>query len=485
MNRLKLQGSLNMSTETIEKKEPNRQDKPKSKIPHTFVILFGIIVLLTIATYFIPAGEYERETTEDGRTVVINGTYQETESSPAGIFDIFTAVFDGMVQSSEIIFLLFIVGGSFGILSNTGAIEGLFNKLITKLKGNEVLLIPILLTFFAICGATFGMAEESIPYLIILLPFLLRLKFDRIIAVSTPLIGTTIGYAGAITNPFNLGVAQSISELPLFSGMMVRVILLAILIIVANIYVMRYAKKVLKNPETSLLYGDSQFFSAGEGAISTQQLTKSKTVILFIFLLTILVIPVGIINYGWYMKEIASLFLVMGVIVGIIAKMDYNEIAGSFTKGCNDMVVAALAVGLARGAVVILENANAIDTIVHSLATLVEGVPSTFAVVGIYGVQSAINYIVSSGSGQAALTMPLMAPLADLLEVNRQTGVLAFQLGDGLSNAFTPTNGYLMASLAIAGVSWLKWARFMLPLLLILYVVGLIFLIIIHLFVWV
>ncbi|WP_428911797.1 YfcC family protein [Niallia sp. Krafla_26] len=469
-----------------EKVENQEQKNMKiSKIPHTFIILFGIIVLLAIATYFIPSGQYDRETNEDGRTVVINGTYHETEASPAGFLDIFTSVFDGMVQSADIIFLLFIVGGSFGILSSTGAIEGLFNRLMTKLKGNEVYLIPILTTFFAICGATFGMAEESIPYLIILLPFLLKLGFDRIIAVATSLIGTSIGYAGAVTNPFNVGVAQGISELPLFSGMSVRIVLLAILIIVTNIYLMRYSKMILANPERSLDYGNKPFISDNENVTFSQQLTKSKVVILLLFLLTIFIIPFGIIKYGWYMKEIASLFLVMGVIVGIIAKMNYNEIAESFTKGCNDMVVAALAVGLAHSAVVILENSDAIDTIVYSLSSLIDGLPSTFAVGGIYGVQSVINYIVSSGSGQAALTMPLMAPLADLLEVHRQTAVLAFQIGDGVSNALTPTNGHLMAALAIAGLSWIKWARFLIPLLLILYVVGFIYLLIIHQFVWV
>lgn len=329
------------------------------------------------------------------------------------------------------------------------------------------------------------MAEESIPYLIILLPFLLKLGFDRIIAVATPLIGTAIGYAGAITNPFNVGVAQGIAELPLFSGMLVRIVLLAILIIITSIYVMRYARKILKYPERSLVYENKPFIPEVENVTFNHELTKSNGLILLIFLLTIVIIPFGIINYGWYMKEIASLFLIMGVIVGLIAKMNYNKIAESFTKGCNDMVVAALAVGLAHGAVVILENAHAIDTIVHSLSSLVEGLPSTFAVAGIYGVQSAINYIVSSGSGQAALTMPLIAPLSDLLEVNRQTAVLAFQIGDGISNALTPTNGQLMASLAIAGLSWVKWARFLIPLLIILYIVGLIYLLFIHIFIWV
>lgn len=456
----------------------------KSKVPHTFVILFGVIVLMAILSYVIPAGTFDRQTNETGNTVVVSGTYHETSTSPANFLDIFTAIFDGMLQSAEIIFLLLIVGGSFGILGKTGAIEGLFNRILTKLSGREIYLIPVLLTFFAICGATFGMAEESIPYLIILLPFLLRVGFDSIIAVATPLIGTTIGYAGSITNPFNVGVAQGIAELPLFSGMLVRVFLLVILLVVTNIYIMRYASKTLKNPEKSFVYEEDQLKDKGTQGKLNHHLTKRKMLVLILFVLTILTIPFGIIKYEWYMKEIASLFLIMGIIVGLVTKMNYNELADAFTNGCKDLIVAALSVGLAHSAVVILQDTNTIDTIINALTGLIGHLPSSFAAVGMVGVQSAINYIISSGSGQAALTMPIMVPISDMLEINRQTAVLAFQFGDGISNSLTPTNGYLMAGLAIGGVSWFKWARFLLPLIMIQYTVGAIFVLCVHLFIW-
>lgn len=456
----------------------------KSKIPHTFVILFGVIVLMVILTYVIPSGTFDRQTNDTGTTVVINGTYHQTSTSPASFLDIFTAIFDGMVSSADIIFLLLIVGGAFGILGKTGAIEGLFNKILKKLSGKEIYLIPVLMTFFAVCGATFGMAEESIPYLIILLPFLLKIGFDSIVAVATPLIGTTIGWAGSFTNPFNVGVAQGIAELPLFSGMMVRICLLVILLVVSTIYVMRYAKKVLENPDKSLVYKEDQLKDITVPESHNHHLTKRNILILSLFVITIVIIPIGIIDYGWYMKEMAALFLLMGILMGLIAKMNYNEIADAFTNGCKDLIVAALSVGLAHSAVVILQDTNTIDTIVHSLSSLIESLPSAYAAMGMLGVQSAINYIISSGSGQAALTMPIMVPLSDMLEVSRQTAVLAFQFGDGISNSLTPTNGYLMAGLAIAGVSWFKWARFLLPLIIVQYVIGAIFVLIVHLLIW-
>ncbi|WP_449355403.1 YfcC family protein [Virgibacillus natechei] len=470
---------------TPEKIQPvlEPQEK-KSKIPHTFVILFGVIILMAILSYVIPSGTFDRQSNDAGNTVVINGSYHETASSPAGILDIFQAIFEGMVQSSEIIFLLLVVGGSFGVLGKTGAIEGIFNRILLKMDGNEIYIIPVLMTFFAVCGATFGMAEESIPYLIILFPFLLKMGFDPIVAVATPLIGTSIGWAGSFTNPFNVGIAQGIAELPLFSGIMVRVGLLAILIVVASLYVMFYARKIVKDPNQSLMYKEGQAGVESEHDVQRQPFTKREVIILVIFAATVFTVPYGIIQYGWYMKEMAALFLIMGIVVGIVANMNYNDIADAFTSGCKDLLVAALAVGLAYGAVVILEDTNTLDTIINGLTSLIEHLPSSFAAVGMVGVQSAINYVISSGSGQAALTMPIMVPLADMLEVSRQTAVLAFQFGDGISNSLTPTNGYLMASLAIAGVSWFKWARFILPLIITNYIIGAIYVLIVHLFIW-
>lgn len=455
----------------------------ESKIPHTFVILFGIIVILAFSTYFIPAGEFDTEEI-DGTEVVVPGTYETMDSNPASFIDIFNSVFNGMNEGAEIIFFLLIIGGSLGVLSATGALDNFLNQIITKFEGKEVYLIPILLAFFTISGATFGMSEEAIPYLIIILPILIRIGFDAILIAALPLVGTAIGWAGSITNPFNVGIAQEIADVQLFSGILVRTIFLIILFIIAAAYLMRYARKILNDPEKSLMYGEQNNIEAFSGESETNSLKIRDIIILIIFALTIISIPTTIILFDWFFMEMSATFLIMAIVVGIIAKMNYNKIAESFTQGCSDLMVASLAVGLAYSGITILEDSNVIDSIVFGLTNLVGQFSSNFAAFGMFGAQSAINYIVTSGSGQAALTMPIMAPLSDTLDVTRQTAVLAFQFGDGISNGFTPTNGALMAGLAIAGVSWFKWFRFLWPLMLLLYLAGGLYILVIHMFVW-
>lgn len=452
----------------------------KPRIPHTFVILFGVVVLIAILSYFLPAGEYERQTDGAGQEVVVNGTYHHVEPRPAGLLDIFQSIFRGLEESADVIFLLLIVGGAFGVLKNTGVIEQVFDKILVRFQGREIYIIPLLTAFFAICGATFGMAEESIPYLIILMPFLLKMGFNRILAIATPLLGTTIGWAGSITNPFNVGVAQKIADLPLFSGLGIRMGLLAILIVVTSTYLIWYARKTLPvSRETAPAFDETEL-----ARIKAQKFSLRGVLVLLVFAATIFVVPYGIIRYDWYMGEMSALFLIMGIVIGIIAGMNYNDIADAFTNGCKDLLVAALSVGLAYSAVVLLEQTHSMDTIIYLMTRGVADLPTYFGAIGMLGAQSAINYVISSGSGQAALTMPLMTPLADMIDVSRQTAVLAFQYGDGISNALTPTNGYLMAGLAIGGVSWFKWARFLIPLLLVQYVIGAVYILLVHLYIW-
>ena len=205
------------------------------RVPHTFVILFGIIILLGIATYFIPAGQYDTTVDESGRDLVVNGTYHAVESAPANPFDVFTSILAGMTDGAEIIFFLLIIGGALGVLNATGAIDRLLHLVLAKFAGKELWIIPILLGFFSLSGATFGMSEEAIPYLLIILPILLKIGFDRILIVALPLVGTAVGWAGAFTNPFNIGIAQQIAGLPIFSGMAVRVGLFIVLYLAAAV----------------------------------------------------------------------------------------------------------------------------------------------------------------------------------------------------------------------------------------------------------
>lgn len=454
------------------------------RIPHTFVILFGIIVLLGIATYFIPAGQYDTTVDDSGRELVVSGTYHAVESAPANPLDVFTSILSGMTDGADIIFFLLIIGGALGVLNATGAIDRLLHVVLNKFAGKELWIIPILLGFFSLSGATFGMSEEAIPYLLIILPILLKIGFDRILIAALPLVGTAVGWAGAFTNPFNIGIAQQIAGLPIFSGMAVRIGLFIVLYLAAAVYFTSYGAKILKDPNRSLIGIGPADDSFASPTATYKPLTTRDIVILWVFIATIVAVPIGIIAFDWFITEMSALFVIMALVVAIIAKMNYNAVADSFTKGCQDLLVAALSVGLAYSGISLLENAHVIDTIIYGLSTGVGTLSSNWAAVGMVGAQSAINFIVTSGSGQAALTMPIMAPLADLVDVSRQTAVLAYQFGDGISNGFTPTNGAMMAGLAIAGVSWFKWVRFLWPLMVIFYILGGIYIFIVHVFIW-
>lgn len=467
----------------IPKTDMSGERKSRFQVPHVYVILFSLIILAAIATHFIPAGEFER-TEVDGRMVVVPGSYAEVDSNPAGFLSIFQAVHQGMIDGASIIFFIFIIGGAFGIFRATGAIENAITTVTTKMNGREIYLIPVLMLFFALGGAIFGMAEETIPYIMIITPLALLMGYDSIVGAAIVLLGASAGFTAAFMNPFTVGVAQGIAELPIYSGFVPRLVFWFIFVGISIAYVMLYARKIKKDPTKSITYEEDKKRRAEVTQQERQQLTKRQIAILCILLLTIITLSFGVVKYGWYMTEIAGLFLLMGIVMGIVAKMRVNEIAENFVKGTQVIVLGALVVGFAYGILTVLQNGMIIDTILFTLANLVSDLPSSWTAMGMYIVQCLINYIVPSGSGQAALTMPIMAPLSDLVGVDRQTAVLAFQFGDGISNIFTPTSGYFMAALAAAGISWTKWVKWFWPLLLIHYALGAIFITIAHLFIF-
>lgn len=464
--------------------EKNKLQKKKFEFPHVFVILFGIIIVAAVATYFIPAGEYEREVNEAGTETVVDGTYTTVEKTPLGFFDLFQSIHAGMVDGSAIIFFIFIVGGAFGILNATNALQGAFGSLSRILAGRELLLIPITMTAFAVGGATFGMAEETIPFILILVPIALMVGFDSLVGTAMVLVGVYAGFTAAFMNPFTVGVAHGIAGLPTFSGMGVRIIFFVIFLAVSILYVMLYARKIKKDPTKSIVYEDDQKRTDKINLADQPSMTKRQGLIIVVLLLTIVGLALGVTLEGWYMQEIAGLFFLMGIVIGLIAKMRLNEMAESFLKGCEELVLGALIVGFAYGILVVLQDTNTIDTILYGISSVVAGLPSSMAALGMFATQSMLNFLVPSGSGQAALSMPIMAPLADLLGVHRQTAVLAYQFGDGISNILTPTAGVLMAALALAKISWIKWVKWIWPLILIWYAMGAIFVTIAHMFIW-
>src|SRR5699024_3870900 len=321
-------------------------------------------------------------------------------------------------------FFIFIVGGAFGIVNATRAIEVGLSTVAKKMSGRELLIIPAVMTLFALGGATFGMAEETIPFILILVPLALKLGFDSMVGVAMVLVGVYEGFTAAFLNPFTVGVAQGIVELPLFSGMGFRMIVWVVFLLITVVYVMMYARKVKKNPELSIMYKFDQKRNFGEQA-KEQTLNNRQLLIISVLGLTIIGLALGVMFFDWYITEIAGLFLLMGVIIGFIGKLRVNEIAEAFVRGSGELIVGALVVGFAYGIIVVLEESLTIDTILYSISNVVSQLPTSLTAIGMYITQNLINFIVTSGSGQAALTMPIMTPLADLTGVSRQTAVLA------------------------------------------------------------
>jgi len=441
----------------------------KLRMPHTFVLLFALVVLAAVATHFIPAGEYRR-VEKDGRMLVVPDSFHQIANSPAGIGDVFLAYPRGLVDVAHIVFYIFLIGGTFGIITATGAVESLISALVRATRGRGALVIPVLLSLFSLAGGTIGMAEEVLPFLPILVLLARRLGYDEVVGGAIALVGAGAGFSGAFLNPFTIGVGQGIAGLPLFSGLGYRLIVWAILTAVSAVYLSLYARRI-RGRQTGQVA-----VAATEGP----RISWRQKLVLLLFVGALATIVVGALRWQWGIMELAALFIALAILTGIAGGLGANAIAEKFLEGTAGIAGAALVVGLARGMLVIFDHAHVTDTILHGMSGAVAGLPAAASVIGIYGVQIVLNYLVPSGSGQAAISLPILAPLADLVGVTRQTSVLAYQFGDGMSNVFAPTSGYFMAGLSLIDVPWTRWARFMWPLECIWLATGLVLLLIAH-----
>lgn len=450
-------------------------------VPHVYSLLIGLVLICALLTYIIPAGTYDMMTTADGRSVVDPATYHRIEQTPVSLMGMMSAVFEGCMAAADIIFLIFICGGAFGVVFETKALDAAIVRIALAMQGKEKLIIPILMAVFCFMGCTIGSAEDLIVYVPIVMSLCLALGFDSITATAIILVGAGAGFAGSMMNIYTEGVAQSIAGLPLFSGMGFRSVILVVMYVVAVIYVWRYASKVKKDPTISTMYDFDQ--------TREQNITLSKednpmgfgqVVICLAFVATIAMLVVGTLKLGWWYSQFCGLFFGLGIIAAIFGKMSLNQFGQSFARGMADITTGALVVGVARAILIVLESGHIIHTLLFAAASVLEGLPGIVCAEGMYVVQCLTNYLIPSGSGQAAVTMPLMAPLADVVGVTRQTACIAFQLGDGISNIFTPTSGYLMATLGMAKIPWDKWAKFIVPLIGIWYAIGAVFVAIAH-----
>lgn len=458
--------------------------KPRFQVPHVFVLLVMVILVCSVATWVVPAGQFQRETREvEGhtRTLVVPGTFEsvpkhisvqgallgdkvEGIATPVGLMGFLSAVPRGMEAAADIIFFIFMIGGVFGILQRTGVITASVGRLLDKLKDRGPLLTIVLMTVIAVGGSTLGMGEEFIPLVPIFVLVARRLGYDALYGVGMVEIAGQVGFAASTTNPFTVCVAQGIAELPLHSGMGLRLIFLVCALTVACIYMLRYGKQVKADRARSLIADVPEAWQDDEAVEKAPTYRREHTAIIIAGTAIFAFIVYAVQHYQWWMAEMGGGFLLMGLVAAMVAKLSVAETAQSFVRGLEDMVVAALVVGFARGIAVVLTDGMIIDTVVHSAATVLAQVPKYFAVVGMLGFESMLNLFIPSGSGQAAVSMPLMAPLSDIIGVSRQTAVFAFTCGDGFSNMVIPTSGILMAMLGLAKVPYGRWLKFMLPL---------------------
>ncbi|WP_324825855.1 C4-dicarboxylate ABC transporter permease [Sinanaerobacter sp. ZZT-01] len=444
----------------------------------TYVVLTLIIFFMALASFLIPSGSYQRSVdVTNGIEYVIPDSFTFTEKTNLSLLDFMRVIPDGMMQASEIIIFVLIAGGSLGIINATGTINGFISTVSSKFKTHGSLAILLLMLCFSLSGALLGTAEEALPLYPIVMVLALSLGYDKITGVSIVLLGTGVGFVAGFLNPFTVGIAQQVSGLPLFSGMVYRLLVYLVFFTITILYVLNYAKK--NRFKTSLneeVMADS--YLAEYDFSTVFQLTKRQIGVVFVLCFFTILLMCGVLWWRFYILEIAACFFFMGIFSGIIGGLDSGKIVSEFMKGAASLLYGALIIGMAKSIFVVMQSAGILDTVIYYLVQFIEKFSRSVNVISMFLVQSIINLFITSGSGQAAVTMPIMKNIADLTSIPRQSAILAFQFGDGFSNVISPTSGYFMAALGIAGVNWREWAKFMFPLFAIWCMIGCVMLVI-------
>ena len=454
--------------------------KRSFKLPHTLVLIYILVIGVYVLSLVVPSGEFKRtEKTFQGQTrlITVPGTYSVIPKHRLGPQWLLIAPIRGFQDASLIIFLIFIFGGTFAILGKTGAIDaGIYrlSRYFSQKKGSQRIVIPVLMIVFSLAGGVYGMSEESIPFVLIFIPLALSLGYDSIVGVSLPFIGAAAGFAAAFFNPFTVGIAQGFSDLPLYSGLIYRLILWVIATAISIVFVMIYAEKIRKDPKKSPVYEIDNQRGYSPANIQTKEVgwELSQRLVLLILFGGVCLLVYGILAKGWYMEEIAALFLAIGLLAGFIGKIKASDMARIFVAGAGDLMNVTLIIAGGRAVLILMREAVVLDTILQATAGVISAVPGVITAQMMFLTQCVINFFIHSGTGQAALTMPVMAPLSDLVGITRQTTVLAFQLCE-VVNPILPTSAVTMGVLGVAKIPWEKWAKWFLPLMLILVVFSL------------
>lgn len=437
--------------------------KGKIKEVNTYVLLFLILIFITILSYIIPSGQYDFiEDSRTGRELVDPDSFHYVEKNPASIFDMFRAIPKGMIDGAKIIFFIFIISGAIQIVSATGAINTGILKLTKRFEGREKYLIPILMIVFSLTGAFLGFSEENLVFVPLTVSLAKYLGYDPIVGICISYLATQVGFLSAMMNPFSVGVAHGIADLPLFSGIGFRFIVWVIYLGVTCWYVMSYGEKVRKDPKLSIVADIEDKDEKGIDFTDVDaELKASHKFIYIVFIIAIITIIYGTYKLDWGIVDIAAVFLIIGLVSGLVGKFSLNKIADEFVQGARGIVFGALIVGFAKAIYVVMAETMILDTIVHSLVSSIKSFPQSISVIGLYIIQWTLNILIPSATGQAAVSMPIMIPIADMLKINRQVSVLAFQLGDGINNSIIPTSSTLLAACTIANVPYDRWFKFL------------------------
>ncbi len=428
------------------------------------ITIFFILLAAVALTYVVPSGVMEREINPiTGLEMVDSSTISIVEKDYLGFMEVFGAIYQGFINASDIIFLCFFSSFYIRVLTDSGSFNGAIGALIRRVGNNKKLIIPIFIILISLTGFSYGETEDLYPLIPMFISTSILVGYDEIVGIAISGGAVVIGFAASAFNPYTVGVAQGIAELPLFSGALYRTIIYFVLITLYIWWVMRYAKKISNNTVRLKMGNDSETDSDDSHIIvqSNQFTTRQKIIVWGLFTIVLLMIY-GAMNLGWYFKEIASLFLAGGLISAVIAGYGSLEIVEKVTEGFKDIMLGVVVIGLARSIMVVLDEALIIDTIIFALYNALSVIPNILQPVGMLIIQMFINLFIPSGSGQAAAIMPIMIPLADLSNVNRQIAVLAFQMGDGFSNLIWPT-GAIAVICGIGKVPLDRWYKFFLP----------------------
>ena len=443
-----------------------------SRMPNAVVLLLGLIFMVGILSFFMPAGRYE-QILVDGKQVVDPASFHIVEKTPLTLLDFFNCIHQGLNAAAPLIFMILIIGGAIRLFESTGAIAGVvaaFARRFGSDKSSWVL--ALVFTFFALLGAFPGMLEAAIPFAPLCVSIALALGYDVFVGIAVPVVAISIGWSAGPTNPWTVGIGQTMAQLPMFSGIGYRLLALLALWAVSLAYVLRYAAKVKKDPSRSLAYGLETFGELHTEGLEKIPFTSVHKTVLAIFAATLVLIVYGSIAWKWGFSQMSSLYVIGGIVAGAVCRYSPNRIADTFIEGGRDIFGGVVAVGLARGISVMMEKAGVIDTIIHYLSLPLKDFTAEASASFMFVIQTIINFFIPSGSGQAMATLPVMLPLADILGVSKQVAILAFQFGDGLSNLCYPTVAVLIAYLTYTKVPFSRWMRFIMPCMILLWLVA-------------